>query len=93
VDYTYDGAGNRTSAGGSIYTYDARGELTPAASPAGTTSYSYTARGTMASQSGPSGSFTLTSSRRTPAVTGRRSTRRRERDRRYRRTRKSGILS
>lgn len=43
--YTYDAAGNRTSAGNTTFTYDARNRLL--SSSAGSTSYTYTPRGTL----------------------------------------------
>ncbi|MFD1661661.1 LamG-like jellyroll fold domain-containing protein, partial [Streptomyces caeni] len=44
--YTYDGAGNRLTAGSTTYTYNARDQLTSD----GTHTYTYTARGTLASK-------------------------------------------
>ncbi|HEY0718242.1 MAG TPA: LamG-like jellyroll fold domain-containing protein, partial [Streptosporangiaceae bacterium] len=53
VNYGYDGAGNRTQAGGRTYTYDARDELTSD----GTNSYAYTARGTLSSEGTSAGTL------------------------------------
>ncbi|MFR9795520.1 RHS repeat domain-containing protein [Streptomyces sp. MS06] len=44
--YTYDGAGNRLTAGSTTYTYDARDELVSD----GTHTYTYTARGTLSAK-------------------------------------------
>jgi RHS repeat-associated protein len=45
--YTYDGAGNRKTAGAATFNYDQRNRLLSSVSGGVTTSYSYTARGTM----------------------------------------------
>jgi RHS repeat-associated protein len=44
--YAYDGAGNRTSAGGTNYTYNARNQLLTSVSGGTATTYGYDARGT-----------------------------------------------
>ncbi|MDT3443840.1 RHS repeat-associated core domain-containing protein [Pseudofrankia sp. BMG5.37] len=46
TSYGWDGAGNRTSAGGTSATYDARNRL----ASSGSTSYAYTARGTLSTK-------------------------------------------
>lgn len=51
VAYTWDGAGNRTSAGGDVYSYDERNRLV--SGPAG--AYAHTARGDQESVTGPAG--------------------------------------
>ncbi|MET7951227.1 LamG-like jellyroll fold domain-containing protein [Micromonospora sp. NPDC005324] len=57
IGYTYDGAGNRTQAGGKVFTYDARNQL---ATQSGGVTYSYTARGTLRQTSSAAGSFATT---------------------------------
>ncbi|MFC7713069.1 LamG-like jellyroll fold domain-containing protein [Micromonospora lupini] len=57
IGYTYDGAGNRTQAGGKVFTYDARNQL---ATQSGGVTYAYTPRGTLRQTSSTAGSFATT---------------------------------
>jgi RHS repeat-associated protein len=68
VTYGYDGAGNRTSAGGQSFVYDARNRLSSSTSG----SYSWAARGTPVSQtvSGQTTSYTTDAANRVTGVAG-----------------------
>ena len=55
TNYTYDLAGNRTSAGATSYTYDARNQEITSTTGASTTTQTYSARGTLATTVAPSG--------------------------------------
>ncbi len=59
--YGYDGNGNRTTAGSSTATFNARNQLTSVSSGSATTNYGYTARGTTASVTAGGTTITYTS--------------------------------
>lgn len=59
VNYAYDGAGNRTAAGATTYSYDARNRLANRTVGASTTTYGWSARGTLATVTPPLGTPTV----------------------------------